>query len=72
MNGPMNLPINGPMNKALYIVLIPVLLVAAGYIFVLRSAGFSPGYTRLIIAAVAFAGILFWLARRTPRKTKSS
>ena len=60
------------MNKALYIVLIPVLLVAMGYIFVLRAAGLSPGYARLIIAAMAFAGILFWLARRTPRKTKAS
>ena len=57
------------MNKALYIVLVPVLIVAAGYIFVLRYAGLSPGYLCLIIAAGAFFGILFWLARRTPRKT---
>jgi uncharacterized membrane protein len=59
------------MNKALYIVLVPVMLVAAGYIFVLRYAELSPGYFRLIIAAGAFFGILFWLARHAPRKTPS-
>jgi uncharacterized membrane protein len=59
------------MNKGLYIVLVPVLLVAVGYVFILRYAGLSPGYLRLIIAAGTFFVIFFWLARRKPRKTPS-
>jgi hypothetical protein len=57
------------MNKALYIVMIPVLLVAVGYVVVLRYAGLPPGYLRLAVAVTVFFGTIYWLARRSRRKS---
>jgi len=59
------------MNRALLIILIPALLVAAGYIVVLRFMGLAPGYPRLIIALILFFGTIYWLSRRTERKAKT-
>ena len=59
------------MNRALLIIMIPALLVAAGYIVVLRFMGLAPGYPRLIIALILFFGTIYWLSRRTERKTKT-
>ena len=42
------------MNRSLFIILIPALLVAAGYIFVFRLMGIAPGYPRLIVVMVLF------------------
>ncbi|MGA2418650.1 MAG: hypothetical protein ABSG69_01090 [Candidatus Acidiferrum sp.] len=58
------------MNNSLYIILIPALMVAAGYVFVLRYMGFAPGYPRLIIAMVVFFGAIYWLSRRRSRKAR--
>jgi hypothetical protein len=52
------------MNRSFLIVMIPALLVAAGYIVVLRYMGFSPGYPRLIIAMTLFFGAIYWLSRK--------
>ena len=60
------------MNKAIYIVFIPALLVAAGYIVVLKLMGFAPGYPRLIVAMVLFFGGIYWLSRRNAKKPKSA
>ncbi len=60
------------MNRALLIIMIPAVLVAAGYIVVLRSMGIAPGYPRLIIAAVFFFGAIYWFSRRSGQKTNSS
>jgi len=57
------------MNRSFLIIFIPALLVAAGYIFVLRYLGFSPGYPRLIVAMVLFFGAIYWLSRRGARKS---
>jgi hypothetical protein len=46
-------------------------LVAAGYILVLRYLGIAPGYSRLIVAIVLFLGAMYWLSRRTARKTNT-
>jgi len=59
------------MNRSLYIILIPALLVAAGYIVVLRLMGIAPGYPRLIAAMVLFFGGIYWLSRRSSKKAKS-
>jgi hypothetical protein len=48
--------------------MIPALLVAAGYIVVLRYMGIAPGYPRLIMAMVLFFGAIYGLSRRTARK----
>jgi hypothetical protein len=56
------------MNRSLFIILIPALLVAAGYIAVLRLMGISPGYPRLAVAMVLFFGAIYCLSRRSGRK----
>ncbi|HKV23594.1 MAG TPA: hypothetical protein VJN93_03290 [Candidatus Acidoferrum sp.] len=49
------------MNRAFAIVLIPVVLVAIGYLLVFQAAGGSTGYGKLAgIAGVLGAGML-WL-----------
>jgi len=60
------------MNRSLYIILIPALVVAAGYIIVLRMMGMAPGYPRLIVAMVLFFGGIYWLSRRSGKKVGSS
>jgi hypothetical protein len=59
------------MNRSFFIVMIPALLVAAGYIVVLRYMGIAPGYPRLIVAMVLFFGAVYWLSRRTARKAST-
>ena len=54
------------------IIIIPALLVVAGYIIVLRYMGFAPGYPRLIIVITLFFGAIYWLSRRNKRKADSS
>jgi ABC-type glycerol-3-phosphate transport system permease component len=60
------------MNRGFYIILVPAALVAIGYLVVFRYIGVSPAYWRLILPVVLFAGAMWWLARRTARKTGSS
>jgi len=59
------------MNRAFFIIMIPAVLVMAGYIIVLRSMGLAPGYSRLIIATVLFFGAIYWFSRRAGRKVNS-
>jgi hypothetical protein len=59
------------MNRTFFIIMIPALLVAAGYVIVLRYMGFAPGYPRLIIAMALFFGAIYWLSRRNARKTET-
>jgi uncharacterized membrane protein len=56
------------MNRAFFIIMIPALLVAAGYVVVLRTMGMAPGYARLAIAIAVFLGMIYWLSRRSGRK----
>ena len=58
------------MNRSLLIILIPALLVAIGYVVVLRMMGVSPGYPRLVIAMVLFFGGIYWLSKRSGKKAK--
>jgi hypothetical protein len=57
------------MNRAFPIVLIPVLLVAIGYVAVFRFMGIAPGYPRLILAMALFFGAMYWLSRRNAGNT---
>ena len=59
------------MNKSFFIILVPALLVAAGYIVVLRMMGIPPGYPRLIVAMVLFFGGIYWLSKHSGKKAKS-
>ena len=56
------------MNRAILIILVPPLLVAAGYIFVLRYLGFAPGYPRLILTVSLFFAAIHLLSRKSARK----
>jgi hypothetical protein len=60
------------MNRSILIILIPALLVAAGYIIVLKMMGFPPGYARLAIAMILFFGGIYWLSKRSGKKANSS
>jgi ABC-type spermidine/putrescine transport system permease subunit II len=53
------------MYRAFLIVMIPVILVALGYVFLLRSLGIPPGYFRLFVAVTLFFGVIWWLARKS-------
>jgi len=60
------------MNRSIMIILIPALIVAAGYVIVLRMMGFSPGYPRLIVAMILFFGGIYWLSKRSGKKANSN
>jgi len=60
------------MNRSIFIILVPALLVAAGYVVVLHMMGIAPGYPRLIIAMILFFGGIYWLSKRSGKKPKSS
>jgi high-affinity Fe2+/Pb2+ permease len=60
------------MNRSILIILIPALIVVAGYVIVLRIMGFAPGYPRLILAVVLFFGGIYWLSKRSRKRIKSS
>ncbi len=56
------------MNRAFFIIVIPALLVAAGYVVVLRYMGIAPGYPRLFVIMILFFGMIYWLSLRSGRK----
>ena len=56
------------MNRAFFIIMIPALFVAAGYIIVLRHLGIALGYPRLIVLVALFIGAIVWLSRSGARK----
>lgn len=60
------------MNRAFFIILIPALLIALGYVLLFRSMGLPPGYLRLFIAMTVFFGAIYWLARCNARKAKAN
>jgi hypothetical protein len=60
------------MNRSILIILVPALLVAAGYVIVLRTMGFAPGYPRLAVAMILFFGGIYWLSKRSGKKANSS
>ncbi|MHB8500526.1 MAG: hypothetical protein ACYDCG_07625 [Candidatus Acidiferrales bacterium] len=59
------------MNRAFLIILIPMLLVAIGYVVVFRAMGVSSGYWSLILVAAVVGGAMWWLGRRSARKADS-
>jgi len=55
------------MNRAFLIVLAPAVVVAVGYVFVLRSMGLEPPYWKLA-GIVVILGLGFWWISRLARK----
>ena len=60
------------MNRAIYIIMIPIVLVALGYIFVFRAVGLAPGYGRLLVTLALFAGAAWWLVRKQSKGSHSA
>jgi hypothetical protein len=60
------------MNRSFLIILVPALIVASGYILVLRMMGVAPGYPRLLVAMILFFGGIYWLSKRSTKKVKSN
>jgi hypothetical protein len=59
------------MNRSFFIIMVPALLIAAGYVVVLRMMGVPPGYPRLVIAMALFFGGIYWLSKRSGKKAKT-
>jgi ABC-type spermidine/putrescine transport system permease subunit II len=59
------------MNRAFLIIMIPALLVAAGYMVVFRTMGIAPGYARLILGMIFFFLTIYWFSQPSGRKAKS-
>jgi hypothetical protein len=59
------------MNRSFFIIMVPALLIAAGYVVVLRMMGVPPGYPRLVIAMALFFGGIYWLSKRAGKKAKT-
>jgi hypothetical protein len=60
------------MNRAFYIIFVPVLLVMIGYILVFRAMGLAPGYPRFVIAALLLGGAVLFVGRHAARKSPSA
>jgi len=56
------------MNRAFYIIFVPVLLVMIGYVLVFRAMGLSPGYPRLVLAGLVVTGAILFVARKVSGK----
>jgi hypothetical protein len=59
------------MNRSILIIMVPALLVAAGYIVVLTMMGVPPGYPRLAGAMILFFGGMYWLSKRSGKKANT-
>jgi uncharacterized membrane protein len=58
------------MNRAIYIIMVPVVLVAVGYILIFRIVGLAPGYGRLLAAMAVFAGVALWMVRKSAKTSR--
>lgn len=58
------------MNRAFLIIFAPALVVAIGYVFVLRSLGFTPGYSRIVVPLVLLLGTIYWGRRKSAGKAR--
>ncbi len=56
------------MNWSFLIILAPALLVAAGYVVVLRRLGLPPNYLRLSVVMAGFLAAV-WIVRRYQRRS---
>jgi len=56
------------MNRAFVIIFAPALVVAIGYILVLRSLGFTPGYSRLVVPLLLLFVAIYWGRRKSAPK----
>jgi len=55
------------MNRAFLLVLGPTLVVAVGYVFVLRAMGLQPPYWKLAAVVVMLGLVFWWIGRKSKR-----
>ena len=60
------------MNKSIFIILLAPVLVAIGYIVILRHLGIPPGYLRLVLAMGVFVGAIWFIRRKAAKSAKSA
>ena len=58
------------MNRAIYIIMVPVVLVAVGYILIFRAVGLAPGYGRLLVAMALLVGVAWWMVRKSAKNSR--
>src|SRR6202161_2249170 len=58
------------MNRAIYIIMVPVVFVAVGYILIFRVVGLAPGYGRLLVAMALFVGLAWWMVRKSAKTSR--
>ena len=58
------------MNRAIYIIMVPVVLVAVGYILIFRSLGLAPGYSRLLVAMALLVSVAWWMVRKSAKTSR--
>jgi fatty acid desaturase len=59
-----------PMNRAIAIVVVPALLVAAGYLMLLRALSLGTRFWPLLLFALILAAAILLLARRVRTRAK--
>jgi len=60
------------MNKSIFIILLAPVLVAVGYIVILRHLGIAPGYFRLVMATAGFVAAIWFIRRKATKSAKSA
>jgi hypothetical protein len=55
------------MNRALFIILVPVALVSIGYVIVFRAMAMPLPWLEFLLPVVLLAAATAWLARRKQR-----
>ncbi len=58
------------MNKSIFIILLAPVLVAVGYIVILRHLGIAPGYFRLVMAMAGFVAAIWFIRRKAMKSAK--
>jgi len=58
------------MNRAIVIAVVPALLVATGYLVLLRTLGLGAGFWPLLVFALILAAAIWVLARRGRTRAK--
>ena len=54
------------MNRAFFIILVPAILVALGYVLVFRFLGLSLTYLPFILGGLVFLAAAYWLWPKKP------
>lgn len=60
------------MNRSFLLVLSPTVVVALGYILVLRALGMQPPYVKLAVVVAILGLALWWIGRNSARSEEKT